>query len=111
MELKYLIDICEDTLQEEMNTGEYDAPNYSATVDTEEGYIDLFFVVATNELEVIVNSDAHPKRVFPNLEAYLQANINVSMEAAREYWRDNSLDEWQSHGFRDEADFWRWKEG
>ena len=111
MELKKLIEECSEVLQEAMNTGEYEAPYYGATVNTDNGYIDLSYYVSNRQLEVVVCHYRDIEIESPNLEKYLSEHIEVSMEEAREYWRDHNLDVWQANGFRDERDFWRWKEG
>lgn len=111
MELKKLIKECCDTLQEEVMQ-EIQADDYSATVTTESGdiYLSLSDGVMNYILtvEIVHNDNEHES---PNLEAFLEKHIDLDWDAVTDAWREASMDEWQAHGFRDEADFWRWKEG
>lgn len=78
--------------------------------DDSELEVELF---RNNTVKVyIYHCDENNERECPNIVDYIEANTynweelsDAYDEAAVEY------DEWQSHGFRDEADFWRWKEG
>ena len=46
-----------------------------------------------------------------NLEEYLtdQLTCTLDWDAVEDYLREVNMDEWQAHGFRDAADYWRWK--
>lgn len=111
MKLKRLIEQCCDALQEAVNDGEWDADSYSAQTETRSGIIDLFTYRRSGHWEyeaTIMHDNDHD---LSNLESYLGNTIGVDWEAAEEYWREWSMDEYQRNGFASEADFWRWKEG
>ena len=54
---------------------------------------------------------------YPNIEKAVQEYVNANFNADEWYSElidyNESLceDEWQSHGFRDEADYWRYRMG
>ena len=115
MELKKLIDDLSQELFNEMCQGcEYD-DYYSIALNTESnGYINVWYGLLGGlwDIEVTVeHGDDNNRHETPNLEEFLESRIDIDWDAVKEYWRDNNLDEWQAHGFRDEADFWHWKEG
>ena len=78
--------------------------------DDSELEVELF---SNNTVKVyIYHCDENNERKCPNIVDYIETNTpdwkdlsSAYDEAAVEY------DEWQEHGFRDEADYWRWKEG
>lgn len=128
MELKKLIGECIDALQEKANEA-WD-PSWdnngtvSATVNTDDGYIDLFYAWSKKtrfwECEAVVYHDYEEDEDNPkyghesvNLEKFLERELSncVDWDVCSEEYRDAMMDEWESHGFRDEGDFWRWKEG
>lgn len=112
MELKQLIEDLEQALFEDMCEGCNDDTSFSATVPTEDGEIEVYICESDGwDPEVTVYHAGDNLRENPNLEKFLEERVEVDWDAVEEYWRDNDLDEWEAHGFRDEADFWRWKEG
>lgn len=123
MELKKLVDECIEALQESAY-GEYmpdDYPkNFGATVNTNDGYIDLWMTRCKNgdyAAEVNVCHDDESKntdeRHAKNLEEFLAKELDdcIDWDALEERYQDDTEDEWQAHGFRDAADYWGWKEG
>lgn len=120
MKLKKLIKKCADALNEEAGR-DYtyiEDQSFGATVNTDNGYIDLWYT--KGDVEVVVCHDYegdinHPRYGISstNLEKYLtNALYNcVDWVVIEDEWRENSMDEYQRHGFDSEADFWRWKEG
>lgn len=46
-----------------------------------------------------------------NLEEYLtdQLTCTLDWDAVEDYWREVNMDEWQAHGFRDAADYHRYR--
>ena len=121
MKLSKLIEECADALQEEagkeLEYYEDDKP-FCVTVNTNDGYIELFYKKGDVEVEVFHDYEDdvdNPKRGerSKNLEAFLAKALHdcVDWDAVEESWREASMDVWQQHGFDSEADFWRWKEG
>lgn len=124
MELKKIIEQCKDALQETARTDDYHCERdfICTNVDTNDGWFDIgyFKRKGTWVAEVTVYHDYenedNPKgygRECPNLEKYLSEQLKdcIDWDNVEEYWREQDMDEWQWNGFRDEADFWRWKEG
>lgn len=114
MELKRLIEDLSQALYDEMCQGCEDDTSFSGSVPTPHGQIEVYYHKVNGDwnLDVYVyHDDDDNEHETPNLEAYLADKIDIDRDAVEEYWRDYNMDEWQSHGFRDEADFWHWKEG
>ena len=128
MKLENLVNECIDALQEKANedwTPEWS--NYDtvgATINTNDGYIDLFYYYDKKthfwECEVVVYHDYESEEDNPkhglnseNLEKFLAQELSdcVDWDVCEEEYRYATMDEWEEHGFRDEADFWHWKEG
>lgn len=78
--------------------------------DDSEIEVELF---SDNTIKVFLyHSDEDNERECPNIVDYIDAETYDWEELADEY--DDAAvacDGWNEHGFRDEADFWRWKEG
>lgn len=117
MRLQKLIDECNDMLQRAANEREdLDTTEVFATIDTDDGYIDLTAEKNSRGGKVIaeVIHDDNDHRS-PRLEEFIEANVSVDWdvadEAVTESIRDFYADEYQRNGFASEADFWRWKEG
>ena len=120
MELKKLIKVCADALNEEAGT-DYtyiEDKSFGATVNTDNGYIDLWYT--KGDVEVVVYHDYecdpnHPRYGInsTNLEKFLTDALHecVDWTDIEEKWRDDNMDEFQRNGFDSESDFWRWKEG
>lgn len=113
MELKQLINELSNALFEEMCQGCSDDRHYSVSLNTNDGIIEVFYYRTNDKwkIEVCVYQDNDKGVELSNLEKYLEDNIEVDWDAVEEQWQENDMDEWQEHGFRDEADFWHWKEG
>lgn len=117
MELKKLIEELKSQLFERVvEDGEDFDDNRSMVTlryDTEEGSLDIGYWLKNGDCEVDVYHDKDGKPESTNLEEFLSKALNNCVDRAevKERWRDLDMDEWQSHGFADERDFWRWKEG
>ena len=111
MELKKLIEECSARLQEAVEE-EIDAEDYNATVETNDGYVYLTLINygGSYDIEIEIDHNENMRRS-PNLEEFLTEKVDINWEGAKDVWREATMDEWESHGFRDEADFWYWKEG
>lgn len=113
MGLKQLIDELSNALFEEMCQGCRDDEHFKASVDTNDGTIEVFYFRKNGkwQIEVCIYQDNDKGVELTNFQKYLENNIEVDWDAVEEQWQENEMDEWQAHGFRDEADFWHWKEG
>lgn len=128
MELKQLVNECIDALQEAANRDWHPAwgshDTLSDNVNTNDGYIDLYYYYDKKthfwECEVVVCHDYESEENNPkygkedtNLQKFLEKELSecIDWSVCEEEFRYANLDEWESHGFRDEADFWHWKEG
>lgn len=118
MKLEKLIEECVEALQQEANNEWYPDFDHSdtigVTVNTNDGYIDLHYYYDKGwKCEAIVCHDDDYKRCSPCLEAFLENELEdcVAWNIAEDEYREYDMDEWQRHGFRDEKDFWHWKEG
>ena len=123
MKLQKLINQCVDALNEaayEDYTPKDIPKQFGTSINTDDGYIDLTMYrekFGHYSCEAVVSHDDESKNVperYPrNLETFLSEQLKdcVDWDALEERFRDDNMDEWQSHGFRDEADFWHWKEG
>lgn len=117
MRLEHLVEECEAALQEAANTDEDNGRGtLSAKYETEKWCIDLYYYKEKNlwKCEVcILHYEGDSQRENPNLTEYLERKLEgcVDWSAAEDYWREASMDEWECHGFRDEADYNRWRFG
>lgn len=123
MKLKKLVDKCIDALNEsayEEYTPDDYPKNFGATINTNDGYIDLWMVRHKYDhytCEACVYHDDESKnteeRQLKNLEEFLAKELDdcVDWDDLHERFIYDNEDEWEAHGFRDEADFWHWKEG
>ena len=128
MELKRLVNECVDALQESANEAwnpSWDKHDtVGATINTDDGCIDLSYYYDKKtrfwECEVTVYHDYEDNEDNPkhglsseNLQNFLAEELSncVDWDVCEEEYREATMDEWESHGFRDEADFWRWKMG
>lgn len=90
----------------ETSSGEF--ARATATVDTPAGCIEIY-TDSNNEAEVIVYHNGE-ERESPRLEAAIKDAIPGWNESREQWEQDNPFeDEWTSHGFRDEADYNRWR--
>ena len=120
MNLQQLIDKLAEKLQKTANeewNPEWDKNNTLSThYPTDNGDISLFYYWDKTthfwECEVEIYHDEN-EHISSNLEKFLSDELSECVEwgVCEDEWRDAYQDEWQSHGFRDEGDFWRWKEG
>lgn len=93
--------------------GEYTTGGILADVHLDDESFLEVEIFANNTVDVyIYHRDEANKRACPNVEKYIQDNMPSWRDYVDEY-NDSCqpYDEWQEHGFRDEADYWRWKEG
>jgi hypothetical protein len=85
-----------------------------ASVDFPDGsFIEVELFRKNNSIDVyFYHADEDNDRECPNIEDYIQDNL-PDWSALMEEYEDAEvdMDEWQSHGFANEAAFWRWKEG
>ena len=112
MELRELVETCIWTLQDEANTGANDIHEaLSASVNTKDGTIDLYYV--GGKCEVTVCHDRGYGIESPLLTIFLSKALEncVDWDEARQYRSWSDEDVYQRNGFASEADFWRWKEG
>lgn len=122
MRLSELIKQCADNLQDVVNeewTPEDDlSTTYSAIAVTNDAVVDLYYAYCKPlkqwqcEATICHNATGYT-RESRNVEEYLEAALAdcVDWNAAEEYYKDHYMTEWEYNGFRNEADFWRWKEG
>lgn len=117
MELKNLIEKCSDALQQAANESEdYSETTYlSEAVQTDNGTIDLYYYKEKGKwlCDVSVIHDSNYYRESKNIEKYLAEQLEdcVDWDVAEEEWKESSYDEWNEHGFRDEADYNNWRYG
>lgn len=119
MKLQKLISQCTDALQEaayEDYAPDCQPHHFGATVDTDDGYLDLWMTRRKDghySCEVVICHDIDHGRDSENLTEYLSEALDdcIDWDALGERYQDDTEDEWQAHGFRDAADYWRWKEG
>lgn len=115
--LEKLVDICADALQEAANTDEENGRGtLAAKYETDDYTIDLYYYKEKGKwlCEVcIMHYNGDDRRENPNLSEYLEKQLAgcVDWDVAEECWREADMDEWQLHGFRDEADYNRWRFG
>ena len=111
MELKKLVEELNQSLYDTMCEGNWNDESFKFSLCTDDGEIE---VELTGEWRVdvtIYHGNFDNEHELPNLTKFLEEKIGPDWEAVQDYWREREMDEWESHGFRDEADFWRWKEG
>lgn len=113
--LKNLIERCVEALKKEADEEflpDESHPTLFARVDTEQGSISL--VYSKDECDVEIEHDDND-HISCNLESYLKEELDGCIdwsEVENDYWDALAdMDEWNSHGFRDAADYWHWKEG
>lgn len=119
MKLEKLIDTLSDCLQDAANEDEENGQGtLSAKYEPEnEAYtIDLFYYKKKGKwlCEVtIYHYNGDDERESPNLKKFLENELEgcVDWAVAEDCWREASMDEWEAHGFRDEADYNRWRFG
>lgn len=123
MKLQRLLDECIEALTEsayEEYTPDDILSHFGATVNTNDGYIDLWMTRQRGghyTCEVTISHDDLWKntaeRYSRNFEDYLSKELDdcVDWDALQERFEYDNETEWEAHGFRDEADFWKWKEG
>ena len=65
-----------------------------------------------NNLDVyIYHADQNNERQCPNITQYIEENLIDWDELKDAYDDAEPLDEWQTNGFRDEADYWQYRLG
>ena len=116
MKLKKLIDECYDALTEDIKEAvRCDIERANATVNTDDGYIDLYCDRKGDIGALVFHDDEEREHNSDNLEKHLIDNLKGMVDwdsIEEEVMEDESYDnEWNDHGFRDAADFWHWKEG
>ena len=122
MKLKSLIDECIDALNDAAyEKWEGEPFPFGATINTNDGYIDLYYSYEGTKkgwhCDAVINHDDLYKNMngksLDNFESFLSNHLSnsINWDFIEEKVKENSLDEWQSHGFDSEADFWHWKEG
>lgn len=113
--LEKLINQCKDALIDEAtshyyNDGSWEA--FYASIPAPCGAMVTMEYKSDESCDVIVehNDINHNSEL---LEQYLSDELDhcIDWDEVETLCRENSMDEWQLHGFIDEADFWRWKEG
>lgn len=106
-----IIDDCIEAIKEAIESAlEYDeqADETVTTVDTNDGYIDLYCGDG-NTADVVHDDDK--EHCCSTLEKAI-ADAMPDFGEYRDQWlEDNTSDYWDDHGFRDEADYIRWKYG
>lgn len=82
-----------------------------ATVDTNDGYIDLS-INHHNDTSVVITHDNESEHDCPLLCKAIESAL-PDWEAIAEQWEEDNPeeDEYEAHGFRDEADYLNWKYG
>lgn len=107
-----------NTLNESTREAIVNALNYDPEADHAYGCVefndDCYVEVRIDEREslelTIYHSSDDNERPLPNVRQYIMDNI-VSWEEVYNDWADDDMDEWQANGFRDEADYWRYRLG
>lgn len=108
-----IIDDCIEAIKQAFeNELGYDAQATEAytTVNTADGYIDLYCGCQWNEA-TIVHDDDNNTHDCPTLKKAIEDNMPDFVEYVEAWREDNTSDYWDDHGFRDEADYIRWKYG
>ena len=108
-----LNDDLRDRFFEGMNEDRY-LQQVLASVDFPDGsFVEVELFKVNNSIDVyFYHADENNDRNCPNIEDYIQDNLPDWSALMEEYEdADVEMDEWQSHGFANEAAFWRWKEG
>ena len=101
-----------DAINEECNVnGSEEARSAACTVNTDCGYIDLRMDRLGNT-EVIIVHDNGSESECPLICKAIEDGLPGWSDTVGQWERDNPYeDEWTSHGFRDEADYIRWRYG
>lgn len=81
-----------------------------ATVDTNDGYIELSIIVT--DTSVVIVHDNGNEHDCPLLCKAIEESL-PDWDAIEEEWQEENPeeDEYEAHGFRDEADYLNWKYG
>ena len=104
-----IIDDCIEAIKQAFeNELGYDAQATEAY--TADGYIDLYCGCQGNEA-TIVHDDDNNTHDCPTLKKAIEDNMPDFVEYVEAWREDNTSDYWDDHGFRDEADYIRWKYG
>jgi len=85
----------------------------SGEVEFTDGSSIVITLYRNNDIDVCYyHADDDNDRLCPNIEKFLEDNI-PDWETLEENLRDFNMrvDEWQAHGFRDEADYWHYRLG
>ena len=87
------------------------AYNACATVDTNDGYIELV-IDHHNDTSVVIVHDNGNEHDCPLLCKAIEENL-PDWDAIEEEWQEENPeeDEYEAHGFRDEVDYLNWKYG
>ena len=107
-----IIDECVEAIESAIDSAlECDCQSRDAvaTVDTNDGYIDLYCNTDGNTADVIHDDDREHNS--STLEKQIADAMPDFGEYAEQWMDDNTSDYWDDHGFRDEADYNRWKYG
>ena len=100
-----------DDYFEERN--ESDNPNYlfGSVEMTDGSFIEVEVRNGCDVSIMFYHKDSLCDRPLPNLEQYIMDSLYTEDEM-REEWDDSwPKDEWQAHGFRNEADYWHYRLG
>lgn len=90
----------------------YDYPeSVSADVNFNDGSFIEVELYKNNNLDVFIyHADEKVERECPNITKYLEDNL-PDWEVLKEDYESYPQDEWQAHGFKDEADYWHYRLG
>lgn len=112
--IQKLIDDCHEAMVEAINeecndSGPEDATSASTSVITNDGKIDLWMDKSGNT-EVAVYHDNDSENECLRLCVAIEEGLPDWEETVEQWIKDNPYeDEWTLHGFRDEADYLRWR--
>jgi len=82
-----------------------------ADVHFEDGSFIEIELFRNNNTEVYYYHKENEDRQCPNITQYIEDNLYSWEELMDAYDDAEPLDEWQANGFRDEADYWRYRLG
>ena len=108
-----IIDDCIEAIENAIESAlEYDAQASDAatSVDTNDGYIDLYCGTDGNSA-VVIHEDDRDGHDCPTLAKAIEDAMPDFGEYAEKWNEENEYDYWDDHGFRDESDYIRWKYG
>ena len=114
--IQELINECYEAMVHAINeeldgNGSEEARIASCAVNTNDGYIDLLMDHRGNT-EVIIYHDNGSDNECPLLCKAIEQGLPDWSETVEQWEADNPYEnEWTSHGFRDEADYNRWRYG